>query len=614
MLKSFASFRSRAIFLVLLTILPLLVLTLYSYFNQRERAIREVQRDELVAARNLATIQETLINNTWQLLATLAQAPAVQRRDRAACDPLFAEIQAKSHYYASLGAADPEGQVFASAPAIQEPVNIGDRLYFRKAIETGGFAVGEPILGRISKKYSLNFAYPIQDAAGRLQGVLIAGLDLHWLGGLLAKSDFPPSAALGVTDATGKALFRYPEPLKYVGRMLPEAIIQAMAAGNEGVAEGEGLPGDKRLFAFVRLSPPWQGLRVVIGIPRGWALAKVNHDLRRSLIWLAAVALITMAAARFGANLFILQPVDKLLQVTRRLTHGDLTARTGAPYQPGELGQLAQAFDQMADSLQERDADLQKNASELEQRVQELDRRSRELSDSNKELENFTYSVAHDLRAPLRAIGGFGRVLLEDYPAKLDENGVRYLHIINREAFKMGRLIDDLLALARLGRKEMRFGALNMSELVQEIANELHDTHPERNLQIEIQPLPPGWGDRAMIRQVLENLLHNAIKFTQDRDTALIQVSGWPEADDHVYCVRDNGVGFDMKYVNKLFGVFQRLHADKDFEGTGMGLAIVRRIIERHGGRMWAESQPDAGAAFYFTLSQPGGKLTEKTA
>jgi light-regulated signal transduction histidine kinase (bacteriophytochrome) len=266
------------------------------------------------------------------------------------------------------------------------------------------------------------------------------------------------------------------------------------------------------------------------------------------------------------------------------------------------MGQLAQAFDQMADSLQDRDAALQKTATELEQRVQELDRRSLELAAANNELKNFTYSVAHDLRAPLRAIGGFARVLLDEYPGKLDKTGERYLNIINQEAFKMGRLIDDLLALARLGRKEMRFAPLDMSELVQEISNELQAAHAERNLQFEIQSLPPVRGDRAMIRQVLENLLLNAIKFTQDRETALIQVSGWAEADEHVYCVLDNGVGFDMRYVNKLFGVFQRLHPEKDFEGTGVGLAMVRRIIERHGGKMWAEGRINEGAAFYFTL------------
>jgi signal transduction histidine kinase len=597
MLKFFASLRSRAILLVLLAILPVLVLNLYSYFDQRERAIREVQRDELVAARNLATVQETLINSTRQLLADLAQDPQVQRRDGAACNLLFAEVLKQCPYYAAVAAADPKGQVFACAPAVQGPVNIGDRLYFRKAIETGGFVVGEPILGRVSKKYSIDFAYPILDAAGRPHGVLIAGLDLHWLGNLLAKSDFPPGTAMGLTDGTGKVLFRYPEPLKYIGKMLPEALIQAMAAGNEGVAAGMGLPGEERLFAFTRLAPPWQELRVAIGLPTEWAIDKVNRDLRRNLIWLAAVALITMAAARFGGNLFILQPVNKLLQVTRRLTHSDLAARTGAPYQPGELGQLAQAFDQMADSLQEWDADLLKTAAELRQRAQEL-------TAANRELENFTYSVAHDLRAPLRAMGGFARILLEDYPDQLDADGQRYLNIIQQEARKMGQLIDDLLALARLGRKALSLARLDLAELAQVVFDELKAAYPERNLQIEIQPLPAGQGDRVMFRQLLGNLLDNAIKFTQDRDPALIQVSGWSAGKENIYCIQDNGVGFDMRYVNKLFEVFQRLHPEEEYAGTGVGLAIVKRIIDRHGGRVWAESRLGEGATICFALPQ----------
>jgi two-component system sensor kinase len=215
--------------------------------------------------------------------------------------------------------------------------------------------------------------------------------------------------------------------------------------------------------------------------------------------------------------------------------------------------------------------------------------------------------VAHDLRAPLRAIGGFARVLLDEYPGKLDETGERYLNIIYQEAFKMGRLIDDLLALARLGRKEMRYGPIAMTELAQTIFKELKAAHPERNLQIDIQPLPQAYADSPMIRQVLTNLFLNAIKFTRTRETALIKMSGWSEGRDHVYCVRDNGVGFDMRYADKLFGVFQRLHPETEFEGTGTGLAIVKRIIERHGGRIWGESVVNEGAAFYFTLPKKAG-------
>jgi signal transduction histidine kinase len=604
---SLSSLRSRAIVLVLIAILPVLALTLYSYFDQRHQAIHEVQRDELVTARNLATLQEVLIRDTRQLLMTLARLPQMQRRDREGCNALFARMLANHPYYSALIAADPQGQLFASAPAVPGPVNFADRLWFQKVVQTRAFFISEPIQGRLTNKYVINLAYPILDEAGRLQGVVTAGLDLHWLGRRLVRSDFPPSTALGLVDAKGKVLFRYPEPQKYSGNMASDVLIKAMSSRDEGVAEGMGLPGDQRLFAFVRLSPPWQELLVAIGLPREWALARVNRELWRHLMWLAAVALLALAAARFGANIFIIQPLARLLAVTRRLSEGELTARSGAPYKAGELGQLAQAFDQMADSLQEREAELNQAAAALRQQISELHRRSLELAAVNKELENFTYSVAHDLRAPLRAMGGFARVLLEDYPGRLDAEGERYLHIIHQEARKMGQLIDDLLALARLGRKEMTLAAIDMDELVKSIIAESKAAHPQRNLQIDLQPLPEAWGDKVMLRQLLLNLLGNAIKFTQGREPALIEVSGWNEGRENIYGVKDNGVGFDMKYVDKLFEVFQRLHPEEAFGGTGVGLAIVKRVIDRHGGRVWAEGKVHEGASFYFAIPKRNG-------
>jgi len=604
---SLSSLRSRAILLVLLAILPLLALTLYSYFDQRARAIVEVQRDELVASRNLATVMETLIKGTRQLLASLTQMSQVQRHDPRPCESIFTGILEKSPYYALIIAADSEGRVFASAPRVQGPLNIANRKIFQKAIQTRDFVVGEPMLGTVSGKYNVNVAYPIMGDQGQFKGVVVAGVDLDWLGSLLAKNDFSPDTALVLSDSSGQVLFRYPEPLKYVGRMMPYPLIKAMAVQQEGVAEGVGLPGDARLFAFARISPPWQNLHVSIGLPKDWALARVNHDLWRNLIWLGLVGLLALAAAWYGSGLFIVQPARKLRVFAERLAEGDLTARAGPDYPGGELGHLAYAFDQMADAIQERNTRLKHAAGELEQRVLDLDRRTRQLEAANKEMEAFTYTVSHDLRAPLRAIGGFARVLLEDYPDKLDADGQRYLHIIHQNARKMGQLIDDLLALTRLGRKELSLSPIDMTELVMAVFEELTAPYPGRKPQIEVQPLPEAQGDRVMIRQLLANLLGNAIKFTKGRDPALIQVRGWSEAHDYVYCVKDNGVGFDMKYGNKLFEVFQRLHLEEEFAGTGMGLAIVKRIVDRHGGRVWAEGKVGEGADFCFTIPKNNG-------
>jgi signal transduction histidine kinase len=238
------------------------------------------------------------------------------------------------------------------------------------------------------------------------------------------------------------------------------------------------------------------------------------------------------------------------------------------------------------------------HAAELEQRVAER----------TAELEAFSYSVSHDLRTPLLTIDGFSRMLVDDYADQLDAEGQRLLRTICSNSQNMGRLIDDLLAFSRLGRQEMRPAEIKMSELAAAVCAELTATAPERKLQFNLQPLPPARGDQSMIRQVFVNLLSNAIKFTGPKEVAIIEVGAAEEENHNVYYVRDNGVGFEMKYADKLFGVFERLHSDDEFAGTGVGLAFVQRILHRHGGRVWAEGKVGEGATVYFTLPHKGRK------
>ncbi|MHB1686015.1 MAG: sensor histidine kinase [Ignavibacteriaceae bacterium] len=236
---------------------------------------------------------------------------------------------------------------------------------------------------------------------------------------------------------------------------------------------------------------------------------------------------------------------------------------------------------------------------ELEHRVVE---RTSQLLASNKELEAFSYSVSHDLRAPLRAIGGFSRIVLEEYANKLDDNGKRLLNVIRDNSQKMGHLIDDLLSFSRTGRKDVVPSIIDMNSLFTSIYNELKMQSPGRNIQFDIDQLPESVGDLSLLKQVAINLLSNAIKFSRKRHNTVIEVGFLPGKNENIYYVRDNGVGFDMKYKDKLFGVFQRLHTEDEFEGTGVGLAIVQRIIHKHNGRVWAESTLNEGATFYFSL------------
>ena len=235
----------------------------------------------------------------------------------------------------------------------------------------------------------------------------------------------------------------------------------------------------------------------------------------------------------------------------------------------------------------------------LERRVGE---RTAQLEAANRELEAFSYSVSHDLRAPLRAIDGFTRILVEDHGSSLDAEGRRVCGVVRGETLRMGRLIDGLLNLSRLGRSAMRVSAIDMSALVESVFQEATTPEDRERIDFRAGPLPAAMGDPTLIHQVWLNLLSNAVKFSSKRGRALIEVGAARGVDETVYTVRDNGAGFDTAYADKLFGVFQRLHDERDFSGTGVGLAIVHRVIQRHGGRVWAESAVDNGATFSFSL------------
>ena len=237
---------------------------------------------------------------------------------------------------------------------------------------------------------------------------------------------------------------------------------------------------------------------------------------------------------------------------------------------------------------------------ELEQRVAD---RTTALEQVNKELESFSYSVSHDLRAPLRAIDGFSRILREEFDGVLGKDGRRYTETISNNAVRMGQLISDILDFSRMSRRELATGPVDMTELAREVYEEVRAAAPaERNIVLRMGGLPPASGDRAMLRQVWVNLLSNAVKYTSRKPLAVVEVGSSEASGETMYWVKDNGAGFDIRYADKLFGVFQRLHTEEEFEGTGIGLAIVKCIVTRHGGRVWAESELGQGTATYFTL------------
>jgi light-regulated signal transduction histidine kinase (bacteriophytochrome) len=299
----------------------------------------------------------------------------------------------------------------------------------------------------------------------------------------------------------------------------------------------------------------------------------------------------------------ISKPILTLSETAKAIAvHHDYSVRAKKLGQD-ELGLLTDAFNQMLKQIQEQNSEIVSFSQNLEQKVKD---RTIELEVANKELEAFSYSISHDLRAPLRAIHGYVNILSEEYANVLDDEARRLMSIIMGNAKKMGQLIDDLLAFSKLGKKELVKANVSMKDIVTSLWEELSKGEGDRKIELVLNNLPEVFADSNTIHQVWANLISNALKYTRNKERAIVEIGSEEKEQEIIYYVKDNGAGFDMAYYNKLFGVFQRLHSYKEFEGTGVGLAIVQRIIFRHGGRVWAQGKVDEGATLYFSLPNSG--------
>jgi signal transduction histidine kinase len=748
-LKPSFGLRAALTLLVLIAIAPVFAVVVQASLEEQRARLDRAEASLRSVVDLAAAHQEQLVEGTRQMLVAIANAPPVAGDDVRACASYMGKLQVLfPAEYGTFGVLDDAGRLTCRAAAPTSNVVSSDRLFFRRAVETGRFSVGEFIISRASGKPVLAFGMPVYRDNGPLRGVAYVALDVAQAGDQLRKLALLPEMTLLVLDGGGVVIASAGSRPLEIGSRLPGFLRQAMAGGQSRFERARGADGQDWLYALEPVGRPGEGRLFVAGMLS--SLDVLAPSARRLQLQLAALLLITLLAAAiawlFGDRV-VARPVARLLGKVQALHREELpldppSAAVGTPRELRELEQqmydvarvLAQRSVQRDGAMAEMEAQndllssilesmaegvlvigttghfIRANAAALailpglaelnrqrapteaqarewgmyeldgttevppqqrpaaralggetvtnfrylirgrlsggvekivqgsarslslsgggrhgavlvisditaawrgEQALKQLnetlerriDERTRDLAVSNRELESFAYSVSHDLRAPLQVIDGFGRALQARHASRLDGKALHYLERIRENTHQMGALIDDLLSLARVTRTEIVAEWVDLSPRAALAIERLRQRDPQREVVVRIEREIVCRGDPRLLGIVLDNLLENAWKFTERTPQARIEVGRKVgDGGEPVVFVADNGAGFDMAYAGKLFKAFQRLHTSTEFEGTGIGLATVHRIVTRHGGQVWAQAQPGLGAVFQFTL------------
>lgn len=598
------SIRVRLLLLILFaTLIPALV-GVFHFVERRDAEIAEAARRLSTEARRVAHELKDMVRGTAQLHYGLSRARDFDKPDKAACSAFLNDVLKEHPQYTGILTILPDGSLFCDSLRTGRKLNLTDRRYFQMVMKPNAPPLAvEPVFGRLTGIAVLQVAYAVRHETGEPQFVLLASLNLEDFMRTRAKTLPFSDAVIVLMDSQGTVLSWNPKGDKLRGTSIAGTPLArfALNSGGEDVQQGIAHGGVSRIWAVSDLPEfPEAGLRVLVGVARTDLLTVANRNLAQSLAVLTVVLLLVVVGAWALSELGIRRQIARINAAVTRFSGGDFSARIGQPYPRGEIGGLMAALDHDFGLIQEQRKVIEQLNADLERRVME---RTAQLEATNKELESFSYSVSHDLRMPLRHIDGYIELLAGESQGRLTGEAQRYLQVVTDASRKMGRLIDDLLAFSRMGRIELIESSVALDALVEETIQAMAPDTGQRNIAWTVQSLPAVRGDPAMLKQVFANLLGNAVKYTRPRDPAQIVIGCLGEEEGRlILFVRDNGVGFEMKYADKLFGVFQRMHRADQFEGTGIGLANVRRIIARHGGRTWAEATLERGATFYFTL------------
>ncbi|HZV80561.1 MAG TPA: cache domain-containing protein [Geobacteraceae bacterium] len=608
--------RVQLLLLALLLAIPAMGIIIYSGLKVRANDYRAAVIESQKLADSLADTQENITREARQFAGLLAELPEVQSGRSDHVQSILTKILKNNPQYQNILIADASGNVWASAIPINKGYSVADRLYFKAARTTLRFSAGEYVVSRSTSKPTLHMATPLV-SKGKFNGTVILSIDLDVMRSILGRSQLPANANYILADRSGIIISRGKALGENVGNPIKSDDLRKMEKGPDRHSyEFTRKDGERRIVTYRKLrlegeQAPYMYVRAGMSLKE--AVGAANRQLFYNLATLTPFVILSCMIVIFIGKRSIADRVEKLQEAAHRIADGDLDVRVAPLVQGGEFGELAIAFDHMANRLAENLTEIRQAQHQIKRLNADLEqkvaRRTAQLEALLKEQEAFSYTVSHDLRAPLRHISGFSAILNEELGDTISPQCRSYLQRIDAASFKMGGLIDALLEFSRINREEMNLEMVDLGKIAAEIVVMLSETEPEREVEVVIADDLAAKVDATLLRMALQNLLGNSWKYTSKKPAARIELGKTMLEGEEVFFVRDNGVGFDMAYKDKLFAVFQRLHGG-DYEGTGIGLATVERIIQRHGGRIWAEGKVGEGAIFYFTLPNTAARST----
>lgn len=578
-----ASLRRILTWLVLACVTPGMLAAAAVLFVSYRSERAQIERGTILTVRAIGGAVDGELMKAEAAAQALATSPHLARRDFGAFHRQASELLNTAALGSNFVLSDADGQQLVNTvrPYPGPLPRHGNPDQLRRVFETGRPVMSDIYLGGVLRRPVMSIDVPVR-VDGRVAYDLSIGLFPERLGEVLRAQQLPDGWVAAVFDSQGVIVARTHAPERYVGRKGAPALVQRMAQEREGMVETATLEGIAVAAVFSRSAV--SNWTVAIGIPIAALAAELRSRVAMLAVTVALLLILAVAVAWFLS--------ERIAMSIRSLVEPALALGSGAavavpPVRLREAEEVAAAIGTAASLLK---------------------RRTEELETANRELQEFSYSVSHDLRTPLRAIAGFAQIVAEEHGDRLDDEGRLLLARVRVNTVRIGRVIDGLTDFMQISRAALNPECVDMAALATEIFDKLRAQSPERRLQLRLGALPPAWGDRRLLQQALEHLIGNAMKFIPAEADGVITVGGETDGDEIVYHVADNGVGFDMRFAAKLFRVFERVHAPGQFEGIGIGLAIVKRIVGRHGGRVWAEGKVGAGATFHFALpAAPAG-------